>query len=319
MGELDGRIEKLLEECERIDRQEEGLGSSVAVNKELAQAEGLKQKIKDVLEGFKDSGRKKINLTDPDCAVMHSVQGSHASYNVQSVVDDQHGLIVHAEAVSATSDVNQFAEQIQQANETMNKLCEVGCADAGYADTAELKNIDEQGIKVVVPSQRQALRKKEQKAFSKSHFRYDKEKDCYFCPEQNELPYEFIDPKRGKKYYRISAPGLCHRCVHYGKCTSNKNGRRIMRLVLEDLKERFEAQYEACKEIYARRKTRAEHPFGHIKRNLKTDGFMLRGKDGVQAETSLLATCFDLRRMMTILGITTLIEKLTAPAIPVMG
>jgi len=130
----------------------------VAVNKELAQAEGLKQKIKDVLEGFKDSGRKKINLTDPDCAVMHSVQGSHASYNVQSVVDDQHGLIVHAEAVSATSDVNQFAEQIQQANETMNKLCEVGCADAGYADTAELKNIDEQGIKVVVPSQRQALR-----------------------------------------------------------------------------------------------------------------------------------------------------------------
>jgi len=84
LGELDGRIEKLLEECERIDRQEEGLGSSVAVNKELAQAEGLKQKIKDVLEGFKDSGRKKINLTDPDCAVMHSVQGSHASYNVQS-------------------------------------------------------------------------------------------------------------------------------------------------------------------------------------------------------------------------------------------
>jgi transposase len=318
LGELDGRIEKLLEECERIDRQEEGLESSVAMNKELIQAEGLKQKIKEVLKGFKDSGRKKINLTDPDCAVMHSVQGSHASYNVQSVVDDQHGLIVHAEAVSQTSDVNQLAEQIQQANQTLNKPCEVACADAGYADTAELKKIDDKRIKVVVPSQRQALHK-EEKLFSKSHFRYDKEKDCYFCPEQNELPYEFTDPKRGKKYYRISAPGLCHRCVHYGKCTSNKNGRRIMRLVLEDLKEKFEAQYEASKEIYARRKTRAEHPFGHMKRNLKTDSFMLRGKDGVQAETSLLATCFDLRRMMTILGITTLIEKLTTPAIPVMG
>jgi len=56
-----------------------------------------------------------------------------------------------------------------------------------------------------------------------------------------------------------------------------------------------------------------------MKRNLNTDGFMLRGKDGVQAETSLLATCFDLRRMMTIVGISALIEKLTAPAIPVMG
>jgi transposase len=319
MAELDSRIEKLLEECERIDQQEEGLGSTVAVNKELAQAEGLKKKIKDVLEGFNDSGRKKINLTDPHCAVMHSVQGSHASYNVQSVVDDQHGLIVHAEAVSQTSDVNQLAEQIEQANETLNKPCEVACADAGYADTAELKKIDDKGIKVVVPSQRQASHKKEEKPFSKSHFRYDKEKDCYFCPEQNELPYEFTDLKRGKKYYRISAPGLCHRCVYYGKCTSNKNGRRIMRLVLEDLKEKFEAQYEGSKEIYARRKTRAEHPFGHMKRNLKTDGFMLRGRDGVQAETSLLATCFDLRRMMTIVGISTLIGKLTVPAIPVTG
>jgi transposase len=319
LGELDGRIDKLLEECERIDQQEEGLGSSVAVNRELNQAEGLKKKIKDALEGFKDSGRKKINLTDPDCAVMHSVQGSHASYNVQSVVDEKHGLIVHAETISQTSDVNQLADQIQQANDTLNKLCEVACADAGYADTAELKKIDEQGIKVVVPSQRQALHKKEESPFSKSHFRYDKDKDCYFCPEQNELPYEFTDPKRGKKYYRIREPGFCHRCVHYGKCTSDKNGRRIMRLVLEDLKEKFEAQYEASQEIYARRKTRAEHPFGHIKRNLKTDSFMLRGKDGVQGETSLLATCFDLRRMMTIVGISALMEKLSAPAIPVMG
>jgi hypothetical protein len=46
---------------------------------------------------------------------------------------------------------------------------------------------------------------------------------------------------------------------------------------------------------------------------------MLRGRDGVQAETSLLATCFDLRRMMTILGITALIERLTSQAIPAMG
>jgi hypothetical protein len=271
------------------------------------------------LEALKQSGKQRINLTDPDCALMHSVQGSHASYNVQGVVDDQHGLIVHVEAVSATSDINQFAEQMEQAHKLLNKPCEVACADAGYADTTELKKIDDQGIKVVVPSQRQALHKKQDKPFSKSHFRYDKEKDCYFCPEQNQLRYECTDPKRGKKYYRIAEPGLCHGCVHYGKCTTNKNGRRIMRLVLEDLKEKFEAQYEASKEVYARRKTRAEHPFGHIKRNLKTDGFMLRGKDGVQAESSLLATCFDLRRMMTILGISRLMERLRMFAVPAMG
>ena len=126
----------------------------VKINKDLGQAERLKDKIEKALKTMEESGRGKVNLTDPDCAIMHSVQGSHASYNVQSVVDDKYGLVVHIDAVNDTSDVNQFAHQIEAANQRLGKRCEVGCADAGYADTEELKKIDEQGIKVVVPSQR---------------------------------------------------------------------------------------------------------------------------------------------------------------------
>ena len=58
--------------------------------------------------------------------MMHSVQGSHASYNVQSVVDDEHGLIVHAEAITDTNDVLQFARQIDQANATVGETLQ-GC------------------------------------------------------------------------------------------------------------------------------------------------------------------------------------------------
>jgi len=311
LKELDARVEQLIEESEKIDNDEASLGSSVAMAKELAQAERLQDKVKQALKTLKESGRAKINLTDRDCALMKSRQGSHTSYNVQSVVDDRHGLIVHAEAVNEPSDINQFAQQIDQANQILDNPCQVAVGDAGYADTAELKKIDEQGIKVVVPSQRQALHNQEEKPFSKSHFRYDKEKDGYVCPENNTLAYEYSDKKRGKKYYRIAKDGLCRGCAHFGACTTNPKGRRIMRLELEDYKEKFEAQYEASQEIYDRRKERAEHPFGHIKRNLKTASFMLRGKDGVGAETSLLATCFDLRRVMTIIGVTTMIEKLT--------
>jgi transposase len=319
LAELDNRVEKLVEECERIDQQEEGLGTRVAVNKELARAEGLKKKIKEALEGFKGSSRKTVNLTDPDCALMHSVQGNHASYNVQSVVDEQHGLIIHAEAVSETSDLNQFAEQINQAQQVLTKPCEVACADAGYADTEELKKIDEQAITVVVPSQRQALRNKKDKPFSKSRFRYDREKDCYWCPKEQQLSYVGTDKNNGKRHYKITNTRLCHGCVYYGNCTTAKQGRKIIRLPLELFKEKFEKQYEAFQEIYARRKARVELPFGHMKRNLKTDGFLLRGRDGVQAETSLLATCFDLRRMITIVGTSELIKKLAAPLVPAMG
>jgi len=320
LSEIDGRIEQLLEECEGVDQQEEGRGSCVAMEKELAKADRLKSKIQKALEAFKESGREQINLTDSDCALMHSVQGSHADYNVQSVVDDKHGLIVHADAVSETSDVNQFARQIEQANEVLKEPCKVASADGGYADTEELQKIDVQGIKVVVPSQRQALHE-EEGSFSKSHFRYDKERDCYWCPEGNRLSYVGIDKSSGKRHYQITDRKICHRCVSYGQCTTAKKGRKITRLPLEEVKERLEAQYEeaASQEIYARRKTLVEHPFGHIKRNLKTDAFLMRGHAGVNAETSLLATCFNLARMITILGVSGLIQKLMALSAPMGG
>ena len=320
LSEIDGRIEQLVEECEKIDQIEEGQKSWVEMDHELTQKKQLKERIQEALKILKETGRTQINLTDPDCALMHSIQGSHASYNVQSVVDDKNGLIVHAEAVQEATDVNQFASQIDQANEVLEEPCKVACADAGYADTEELQKIDDQQIKVIVPSQRQALHE-EEGPFSKSHFRYDKEQNCYWCPEGHRLRYDWTDKKSGKRFYQITHGKICGCCVHYGQCTSAKKGRKIIRLALEEVKERLEAQYEeaSSQEIYVRRKARVEHPFGHIKRNLKTDGFLIRGQTGVNAETSLLGTCFNLARMITILGVSGLIEKLIAFKVPAFG
>jgi transposase len=308
---LDSRIEQLLADCETTDRTEEGTSSYVTMDKELAKSQNFKEQIKEVLASFESSGRKQINQTDPDCAIMHSIQGSHSSYNVQSVVDDKHGFIVQTEATSEVNDRNQFACQIDQANERMETPCKAACADAGYADTDELEKIDQQGITVIVPSQRQALHQEEY-PFSKMHFMYNKDMDCYFCPEGHPLTYQSIDKRKNQLHYQIKDKKLCLACQHYGQCTQSKNGRLIGRLHNEEVKLKLEAQYEeaSSQEIYKRRKTRVEHPFGHIKRNLKTDSFLLRGRDGVQAETSLLATCFNIARMITIFGIGKLIETL---------
>jgi transposase len=318
--EIDRRIEQLVEECEKIDEMEEGQKSWVEMDRELTQKKQLKERMQEALKTLKETGRADVNLTDPDCALMHSIQGSHASYNVQSVVDDKNGLIVHAEVVQEATDVNQFATQIGQANEVLEEPCKVACADAGYADTEELRKIDGQQIKVIVPSQRQALHE-EEGPFSKSHFRYDKEQDCYWCPEGNRLRYDWTDKQSGKRFYQITNGKICRRCVHDGQCTSAKKGRRITRMALEEIKEKFEVQYEEpeSQEIYKRRKARVELPFGHIKRNLKTDGFLMRGRSGVNAETSLLATCFNLARMITILGVSGLIDKLIGLRTPIVG
>ncbi|MDM7911838.1 MAG: hypothetical protein QUS09_01955 [Methanotrichaceae archaeon] len=65
----------------------------------------------------------------------------------------------------------------------------MACADAGYANTEDLEKIDAQGIKVIVPTQRQALHNNEESWFSKSHFTYDKENDCYYCPAGHRLTH----------------------------------------------------------------------------------------------------------------------------------
>jgi len=80
----------------------------------------------------------------------------------------------------------------------------------------------------------------------------------------------------------------------------------------ESLKDRLEDIYHSPQgqEVYRLRKQKVELPFGHMKRNLGAGQFLLRGKKGVDAELSLLSTCFNVARMMTIIGIPALILKL---------
>ena len=173
------------------------------------------------------------------------------------------------------------------------------------------KKIDKQKIKVVVPSQRQAS-KKEAKPFDRSNFQYDCQKDCYLCPEGHVLTCSYINNYEGHKVYMMREKAICKQCPHFGVCTKSKQGRTIARLINEEVRQKLEAQYEQSESqaIYKLRKEKAELPFGHIKRNLKVDAFLLRGRDGAKAEASLLASCFNIRRMITIIGIRALIEKL---------
>ncbi len=310
LKDIDIRIEKLLEESDRIDEEEKGEGSLVKMEEELIDQRNLRERIKGILTEFetkgdltKDGVQRTVNQTDPDSALMRSIHGSHASYNAQTVVDDKNGLIVHADAVSETKDINQLSEQVQQAEEAIEKSCEVVCADAGYSNTKELEKLDGKDIKVVVPSQRQALHQPE-KPFSKSQFTYNAEEDCYYCPEGDPLIYSTQKVSEEQLVYRIKDANLCRQCKNFGICTNAIQGRKINRLIREELKEKIERQFNEpeSQEIYVRRKTRAEHPFGHIKHNLGIRNFLLRGREGAKAEISIGATCFNIARMITLLG-----------------
>jgi transposase len=301
--DIDSRIEEILKECDQSDAVESG--SLVEMNDEFKDKKKLQNKISTLIKTMEIENKDKINCTDTECTNMKGRQGSHAGYNAQTVADEKYGLIVSTEVVNKNNDLEQFSAQIEGANKVLGKDCTIACADAGYANTTNLKKILDKGITVVVPSQKQALHKPvKDNPFSKDKFKYDKKKDCYICPENKELSFSYYKEDKNHNIYRIRKKGVCTVCKHYGKCTKNKIGRSINRLKEEETKELLELMYatDAGQEIYKKRKEKVELPFGHIKRNLTGGAFLLRGLDGVNAEMAINATCFNIARMLTILG-----------------
>lgn len=315
---IEERIDQLMDALDNADAQEEHEASLVKIKEHIHDKAKLVNRVRDVLTELEAQNKESINLTDEDSVKGKSRQGTHAIHNVQSVVDGKHGLIVHAEAVSQSNDYNQLSVQVKNAAEIFGQNPEHVCADAGYADVADIKKIAPE-INVIVPSQRQAQEDKGLcpiKPFAKQHFVYDEPADEYICPEGKRLKFHDI-PAAEKKRYQANGQE-CQSCPRFGNpddgcCTKSLSGRRIIRLADEDFKEQLESNYKLPKNqaIYKLRKETVEHPFGHMKRNLGAGQFLLRGTSKVNAEVSLLSTCFNIARMITILSVPVLLGKLT--------
>jgi len=297
---VEKRIDELLEESKSID--ENDTKSLVTINKELLNKKNLKSKIDNLLTEFKDEER--VNGTDPDSRILKGRQGSHAGYNVQLTSDGAHGLIVNLDGTQAGNDLNQLSPQIEQAEQVLERKCDISCADAGYSSIDDLEKLVSDNKTVIVPSSNQAGEEKESRAFSKEQFKYDPIEDIYICPNGKEL--YLSTKKKGLKVldYRMKNINDCLSCEHWGKCTSAKQGRSIRRSVHEDIKDDLHQLYESeqGQKIYSKRKMVAELQFGHLKRNLGAGVFLLRGLDGINAELGLLGTCFNVARMITLLG-----------------
>lgn len=310
-------IERILEEVEQIDKEEDSKGSLVKLREDLHGHEKLQAKVKEISKKLKETGKDKINATDIDSVNGKTRQGSHAIMNCEVSTDKKHGLIVNSEAVSQNNDLNQLSPQVEQCTATLGKPPAQVVSDSGYFSLKDIEKVPE-SVKVIMPSRRQAQKenkKAEVEPFGKEEFGYDKERDVYICPEGKILKNKGIAFGSEEKISYKATGKECRKCKHFGICTTSKNGRWVVRMVeQEELKERLEEIYHEgeSQELYKLRKEKAELPFGHMKRNLGAGQFLLRGKEGVDAEISILSTCFNMARMITIIGVPMLIAKLNS-------
>lgn len=317
---INEHINQLMEAAQKTDQQESNQGSLVEVKEQLQNQQERKEKVKAITAELqtrqeKCSGDQRafLNTTDPECAKIHKSHKTAAGYTVQLAVDEKHGLIVHSESTNVPNDAGALSQQISHTQEITGQKPKIVAADTGYYSLKDFANIDKD-IMLVIPNQKQVLKERYKTSiqpFDKERFVYDVEHDRYVCPEGKLLNYDSVDKRKHAKAYKASSDD-CLACQHFRACTSSVHGRIIKRSLYENLKEQLERVYDSPQgqDIYRLRKQKAELPFGHFKRNLSALQFMLRGRSGSNAESSLLSTCFNIARMITLVGIQQLIIAL---------
>lgn len=311
LNSIDKKISKLFNECDQVDGKESG--SFIALNKELSDVKKLKSKLSFLLDKMEKENLSKINKVDPDSRRMKGRQGSHSGYNGQIVIDGKNGLAVNSDVVNNPNDLNQFSAQVASANNNLDKDCKIATADAGYAKVDNIIETTNKGIDVIVPSQKQAEHNPKDEPFGKDKFKFDNQNNEYICPEGKILKFKKFKKSQRSYIYKIKDIKDCLTCLNYGICTKSKYGRQVSRLKNEELKEKLAERYlsESGQILYKKRKMLVEHPFGHIKRNLNGGSFLVRGFEAVKTEFSILTSCFNIARMITLLGgVSSMIKKL---------
>jgi hypothetical protein len=309
LTEIDRKIDSYLTELDEADREEPEVKtpSAAELKQKIEQLKERKQKYEGLKKQLAESGEQQVSLTDPDSRSMVCGHGhTDVCYNVQTVVDAKHKLILEHEVTNEATDQGHLSEMALRAQERLGVEEMEVVADMGYFDGAEVKKCVEAGITPYIAKPSTSANRKAG-LFTKEEFGYEKERDCYMCPAGAEMNFRFETTEQGRRI-RYYATVRCRGCPLKDKCTRNKGGRRITRWVDEQLLEEMAERVKANREKMKQRQQIVEHPYGTMKRAMNSGYFLLRGLKKVGAEMSLTVLCYNLKRVLNIMGVRKMIE-----------
>jgi Transposase DDE domain len=267
-----------------------------------------------------------ISTTDADTRLMQGADGGNmVGFNIQGATDAKHCLIADFE-VTNEGDRHALHAVATSAKETLDVESLTAIADKGYHSGTELAACEEADIVTLIASQQYFVPKAvPDEHYNKEHFIYDKEQDCYSCPEGHKLVSNSTllrrDKLMGKEeievFYKDYKTTQCSTCPVRHLCTTAVKGRVISRFEYQDAVDANNKRVEENKEVYARRKCIVEHPFGTIKRSWGYTYILLKGIKKVSAEMALIFTCYNMRRAISIMGVVGLVEALNNWKMPI--
>jgi transposase len=304
LSRIEKRVSEYMAALEQADEQEqdEGVPTCEELRNALEQLNERKVKFEGLHERLESEGE--ISTVDPDARLMRQGGDGRAldvCYNVQTVVDDKHKLIVDFDVISRAHDKGNLHSMTAAAMEIMEIDVMTALADKGYYDGEDIVRCEENGVSCLVAKPAPGGAKHPQ-GFAREDFIYDRENDSYVCPCQNRLRFMRVNIHSDKKQYRVYANyALCAKCPEREKCTRAKH-REILRLTYQDRLDVVDERTRGNKQLYRRRQEIVEHPFGTMKAVWGFRQFLCRTRPKVTAETALTYLAYNLRRIVSIFG-----------------
>jgi transposase len=318
LGYIDQKTEEYLKELDENDYKEQG-ERKLKVNECLHQLEQRRQKYIALEKQLRETGQDQVSTTDPDARQL-IIRGDIAevAYNAQTTVDSKHNLVIDTKVIN-TNDRKILATMGLQAKEILNKESFDLLADKGYHNGEELLKCDLINIKTyVAPQENISGNKIPTPEYQGDKFRYNSHDDCYTCPEGQTLS---SNGKWYKKFYRTHITLVkqyktkaCRECPKRCWCTSSpiERGRLIERSQYQDAVDANNLRVRTEKEKYRHRQTMVEHPFGVVKRQWGYDHVMMKGIEKTDSEISLVFLCYNMKRVMNIMGIKGILKAIKA-------
>jgi transposase len=316
---IENKAETYIKELDDCDKAEDKQASELK-KKEVHQKFDIlkqrRQKYEQLSKELNESEATQISTTDGESRSLKIKDNiAEIAYNIQAATDSKHSLIAEFDTINE-NDQNQLSNMSSKAMQVLEVERITVLTDKGYHVGKQLQLCREQGVTTLVSYiDRNPRSKHIDPAYQTDQFIYDPISDTYTCPQGGVLTTNgksYEKTRKGRTSYLIKQYGTrqCKNCPVKRLCTSAKGPRQIERSqyqeVIDENNKRVDANAELCK----LRQQIVEHPFGTIKRGWGYSYTLLRSIKKVSGEMAIIFTMYNLRRAISISGVTELLNRL---------
>lgn len=307
---LDRKIGEHLKAMDEADKQEGDTPvDRVDVTAAVKELQVRRADIQRQAEAMKEQGLSQQVIGERDARLMRTANHGHqVAYNAQIAVDAEHHLIAAFDLTNEGNDYRLLHPMAEQGKQVLEVESLTVVADTGYSNGEHGERCEQAQITAIVP-RAQTVNPEGKQYFGRDSFSYDAQSDSYQCPAGATLSVGKVSYTQAKKEYWNGK--ACKECALKPQCTTAAK-RTIVRSFHEDAREAMHRRAMSDRKWMKLRRSLAEHPFGTMKWMMGHPRFLVRGLVKAKSELALGVLCYNLKRVISMLGVQQLLLALRA-------